>query len=274
MDTTAAPIVHARERLEELFRRPGFEIVRQTASIALVGSWCNGLADAFSDVDVFLYVPDDRYPAAVAAAVEDELVQPGGDWTVWYRKPYDVAFKVWAMRELHEEIVREPVIAASYLKKAEVWQDPGGQFGAVVDAHMASFAATMPGLIKSRSHWLRMRIKHAKLARDRGLAVTTDLVRADFIRGLYEISFLLEGAPFCHLKWLEARSTAETELGRTLQPVIKDILAADAYEPMAAKMREAYLLTREVAIRRGAQDPTLTNPQGDIITRVFEADFL
>ncbi|MER5424259.1 hypothetical protein [Streptosporangium roseum] len=59
-----------------------------------------------------------------------------------------------------------------------------------------------------------------------------------------------------------------------MQPVIKEILAADAYEPMVAKMREAYLLTREVAIRFGAQEPTLTNPQGDIVTRLFEADFL
>lgn len=273
MDT--APVLEfARSKLDELFATPAFKKIHKQVSVVLVGSHMMDQADEYSDVDIFIYVPDSLYAEARTVSIEHGIMQTDGDWLLYYRDPYEVTLKVWSMSELHQQFRADPITSVATLTSRKIWQDPASQFGEVVAEYDRRFEERLPWHIKDKSLWLRVRIKQAILVDKRGLSVSERLLRADFVKLLYEIAFLLHGRPYCHLKWLERRSTEETELGRRAQPIVAELVKTESVDDCIRLMKQAYLLAREVATGLKAPDPTLVNPEGDMATRVFESAFI
>lgn len=264
----------ARTKLDELFATPAFKDIHERVSVVLVGSHMTDLADGLSDVDMFLYVPDECYEESRKASIEEGIMQPDGDWLINYRTPHELTFKVWSMTELRQQFEIEPVVSVRNLTTRKVWQDPQSQFAEVVAEYGRRFDDRLPEYLKDHSLWMRVRIKQAILAYKRGLSTTGHLIRADFVKLLFETAFLVQRRPYCHIKWLEHRAIAETKLGTRVQGVVAELLAAESIEDRVRLMKEAYLLTREVAIECDAPDPTLVNPEGDMATRVFESAFM
>lgn len=268
------PLRFARTLLARLHQRPLYARLLPGSSVVLTGSWCTGASDRFSDVDLFVIAPADLHAEAYREAVASGVTQPGGDWTEWVREPYDVMFKIRSFDEVEHELETDLEVALRIFSLVDVWHDPGGRYAAVVRRYEQVFAERLETLVREKTYFLRCRIKYLEDARRRDLPVTYALIRHDFALKLYELAFLLERKPYPYIKWVEPLAVRETVLGARVEHLVAELLSASSHADTLDAMRRAYIVARDVGRELGSGDALLTNPGGDVVSRVYEDAFL
>ncbi|MEU6541016.1 nucleotidyltransferase domain-containing protein [Streptomyces sp. NPDC047000] len=264
----------ARRFLTDLSTSEIYREIFPGSAVVLAGSHSAGRADTYSDVDLFLFVDDERFPKARQEAVARGLTRTGGDWSARRVTSCDVFVKVRSFAELREELDGDLAVAYRIYSRAQIWADPSGKFSAAMAEYAKRFASEVPALIRQKSLALRRCIKFARDSHLRGNLVAFDILRYDYLTALLQMFFLLEGEPFPYSKWLHPAAMEETEAGKAITDLVESVSGAGHRAAHLKAMRAAYLYIRSDAIRRNLDDPGLISPEVDGTTRFFEEEIL
>lgn len=267
---------YGRMLVERYFSQDGYEDLLRSSAVVMAGSQAIGIADDISDLDLYVFAPENVYAPARKLAERRQQTQVGAEWHMQYLgPPIEATIVVFSYTEFANEFTVYPSQTLAGFNRAMVWQDPSGQFATTLAKHQAAFQNSLTTLVRHRTLSLRQRIKHVTIVADRGLRTSVALVKAEFVRSVLELAFLFEGRPFCHLKQLETRAVSETELGEAVCGELTAILAEGTSVGEAQRrMVSVYLRVREAGICSGVDDPDLTNPEGTSAARHFEHTYL
>jgi hypothetical protein len=249
------PAVH---ELIERFRRFAQQFVRehdalssivQHASVLLHGSTTLGILDAFSDIDVWVLVPD-------ALAREFDRASP----TRFINFSFDDRpghFNLEPIELLDDRIDRCDFPLIGELRRAVVLQESVSKIGQKIVSRARQPMSDDLCRAWFRYHYTEMRSHHraADTPIDRGdaiamlQAVTSTLIHA------MQAAMVLDGEPYPYSKWL-GRACTETSTGSKIIPLVNEIIdlfgrgalrvpGPESQHPITLKLKEirAELLT-------------------------------
>jgi hypothetical protein len=243
-----------------LAANPALSGAAAEAAILLHGSTTFGIDDPYSDLDVWVLVPDHALAALDSAAgtrfLPFTLDGKPGHFTV----------------EPHGEFERRvrqcdfPLIAE--LRLAEILADSNGRAASLVET------ARRPMRDAVRSAWLRyhyVEMRGAHRAADnpieRGDAVAVLQAMTQTLTEALRAAMVLHGEPYPYVKWL-GRAASGTPTGRLLAPSVADLferLTQDALRhpgpekghPISDTLREIRRILVEAARAGGMGEPWL-----------------
>ncbi|MDH6134161.1 putative nucleotidyltransferase [Kitasatospora sp. MAA4] len=268
------PMGSAQQFLTDLSSSEIYREIFPGSAVVLGGSYSTGRADTYSDVDLFLFVDDERFPEAQQRAIARGLARTGGDWSARRVTSCEIFVKVRSYEELCEELDGDLAVAYRIYSRAQIWADPSGKFSAAMAKYAERFASEVPALVRQTSLALRRCIKFGRDSHLRGNAVAFDLLRHDYLTALLQMFFLLEGEPFPYSKWLHPVAMDETEAGRAIGDLVESISGTGDRAEHLKAMRSAYLYIKSEAARRNLDDPGMISPEVDGTTRFFEEEIL
>jgi hypothetical protein len=231
------------------------------ASVLLHGSTTLGIVDAFSDIDLWLLVPD-------AVARDFDRTSP----TRFIEFRFDDRpghYNLEPVELFHQRIdgCDFPLIAE--LRRSIVLHDHDAGTGCAIVARASS---SMPIDLRRawfRFHYAEMRSDHraADTPIDRGdavavlQAVTRTLVHA------MQAAMVLDGEPYPYSKWL-GRACAQTPIGSRIMPLVDDVIdlfgrgalrmpGPEAQHPINLKLREIRAELITAAKNAGIDEPWL-----------------
>lgn len=228
--------------------------------MVLHGSTALGIDDAFSDLDLWLFAPDELVRQAEADAgtrfFSFTLDDKPGHFNL---EPAEQARQ--RLRDCDLELIAE-------LRRAAVLADVGNLAGALV----AEARRPMPAAVRRAwfcYHYVEMRGFHRNcdnpIERGDALAVLQSLVPV--VNHALRAAMVLDGIPYPYIKWL-AQAAGTTPTGQRLLPLVHDLLdllAADVLRrpgpekghPLSDKSREIRKVLVESARSVGIDEPWL-----------------
>ncbi|NLC59099.1 MAG: DUF4037 domain-containing protein [Armatimonadetes bacterium] len=243
-----------------LAEHPTLRGVAGDSAAVLHGSTTLGVEDAFSDLDVWLFLPEARLAALRA-------VERGSFFA------FTLAGKEGHLNlESREECARRldacdlPRIAE--LRRCRLLTDPNGWAGALVDRARQEMRAPVRRAWFCY-HYVEMRSEHRACDNpiERGDAVALLLATTRTLEHAMRAALVLDGEPYPYSKWL-ARACAATPTGRAVLCLVEDVLdllATDALRapgperqhPLSLKLREIRRVLVEAARAAGIDEPWL-----------------
>jgi hypothetical protein len=168
------------------------EPVLDRSLLLVIGSYSIGMARPGSDLDLELIVPDEEYPALLAAA--------GGVRGLWvhdeqHRPLTDI--KVRPLAWLREQLSGQDPVSLWVYQRAVAVHDPTGVFVALLAAGLERFRDVAPGLVRRHYRDLRSGVTTGEM-RD---ALARQIMLGKVVEAALVLPLLAAGEPHPYPKW-------------------------------------------------------------------------
>ena len=208
------------------------------AATIFLGSWCTGSADAYSDLDIQVVLPDGDFADCYREAVAGGYAAPGESLLVVARTPVKTVCKVRSLSSLAAELESDPIVALWIFAGAQLLADPGARVRERIDAAAERFGELAePRCRESFLRLARLRDWLRKLD-SRDMPTARTVLLGQFVQTALEICFLAERRPYPYGKWLDHWAFLDTRLGPLIRAAVVELVAAPS--------RDHQRLTRQI----------------------------
>jgi hypothetical protein len=246
----------ARQSLRD---HAGLRHVEQCAAVLLHGSTTLGIVDAFSDLDVWLLVPD-----SIAREFDRGSTTRFINFQFHERPGH---FNIEPIEPFHDRIDHCDFPLIAELRRAIVLRDDEDSVGSAI---VARARRSMPDDVRQawfRYHYGEMRSHHraADTPIDRGDAIAVLQAVTRTMIDAMQSAMVLDGEPYPYSKWL-GRACAQTPTGARIVPLVNDVIdllgrgalrmpGPESQHPITLKLKEIRAELLAAASNSGIDGP-------------------